>query len=65
MDYRLLLSLGYIFINLLSLTFLTYVHEAFTGEYKATIGADFLTKHLIIDDQAITMQVIQYRNLIC
>jgi len=34
-----------------------YVHEKFTAEYKATIGADFLTKHLIIDDKPITMQI--------
>jgi len=34
-----------------------YVHEKFTAEYKATIGADFLTKHLIIEDKAITMQI--------
>jgi len=34
-----------------------YVHEKFNAEYKATIGADFLTKHLLIDDQSITMQI--------
>jgi len=34
-----------------------YVHEKFTADYKATIGADFLTKHLIVDDKAITMQI--------
>jgi len=34
-----------------------YVHEKFSAEYKATIGADFLTKHLIIDDKPITMQI--------
>jgi len=34
-----------------------YVHEKFTAEYKATIGADFLTKHLMIDEKAITMQI--------
>jgi len=34
-----------------------YVHEKFTGEYKATIGADFLTKHLALREKAITMQI--------
>ena len=38
-------------------TLLRYVHEKFTAEYKATIGADFLTKHLIVDDKPITMQI--------
>eukprot|EP01114_Cavostelium_apophysatum_P002522 TRINITY_DN1224_c0_g2_i1.p1 TRINITY_DN1224_c0_g2~~TRINITY_DN1224_c0_g2_i1.p1 ORF type:complete len:216 (+),score=43.17 TRINITY_DN1224_c0_g2_i1:96-743(+) len=34
-----------------------YVHEKFTADYKATIGADFLTKHLNINDKAVTMQI--------
>jgi Ras-related protein Rab-7A len=36
-----------------------YVHEKFTAEYKATIGADFLTKHLIVNEKALTIQVFQ------
>jgi len=34
-----------------------YVHEKFTSDYKATIGADFLTKHMLIDDKAVTLQI--------
>jgi len=34
-----------------------YVHNAFIQEHKATIGADFLTKEISIDDKLITLQV--------
>jgi hypothetical protein len=34
-----------------------YVQKKFTKEYKATIGADFLTKEIQIDDKLVTMQV--------
>jgi len=34
-----------------------YVHEKFTADYKATIGADFLTKHLLVDERAVTLQI--------
>lgn len=34
-----------------------YVQKKFTKEYKATIGADFLTKEIEIDDKKVTMQV--------
>ena len=34
-----------------------YVNKKFTNQYKATIGADFLTKDLIIDDKIVTMQI--------
>jgi len=34
-----------------------YVHENFLAEYKATIGADFLTKHLTVEGQPVTMQI--------
>jgi GTPase SAR1 family protein len=34
-----------------------YVQKKFTKEYKATIGADFLTKEIEIDDKTVTMQV--------
>eukprot|EP01117_Protostelium_nocturnum_P003005 TRINITY_DN13934_c0_g1_i1.p1 TRINITY_DN13934_c0_g1~~TRINITY_DN13934_c0_g1_i1.p1 ORF type:complete len:211 (-),score=55.95 TRINITY_DN13934_c0_g1_i1:59-691(-) len=34
-----------------------YVHQQFAFEYKATIGADFLTKHIIIEDVPVTMQI--------
>lgn len=35
-----------------------YVNKKFTGQYKATIGADFLTKEIVIDGREVTMQVM-------
>ena len=37
-----------------------YVNKRFSNQYKATIGADFLTKDVVIDDRVVTMQVSQY-----
>uniref|UniRef100_A0A0G4H4H6 Uncharacterized protein n=1 Tax=Chromera velia CCMP2878 TaxID=1169474 RepID=A0A0G4H4H6_9ALVE len=34
-----------------------YVNKRFTNQYRATIGADFLTKEVVIDDKAVTMQI--------
>lgn len=34
-----------------------YVHRRFNNQYKATIGADFLTKEVMIDDKAVTLQI--------
>jgi len=34
-----------------------YVNNQFTSSYKATIGADFLTKEIKIDDKTVTMQL--------
>jgi len=34
-----------------------YVHRKFTSQYKATIGADFLSKELSIDDKLVTLQI--------
>jgi Ras-related protein Rab-7A len=34
-----------------------YVTRRFSKQYKATIGADFLTKEVMIDDKLVTMQV--------
>jgi Ras-related protein Rab-7A len=34
-----------------------YVNKRFTNQYKATIGADFLTKEIMIDDKLVTLQV--------
>merc|ERR1712014_33971 len=34
-----------------------YVNKKFTNQYKATIGADFLTKEVTIDDRTVTMQI--------
>ena len=33
------------------------VNKKFSGSYKATIGADFLTKEVLVDDRLVTMQV--------
>lgn len=35
------------------------VNKKFSASYKATIGADFLTKEVLIDDRVVTMQVRQ------
>ncbi|KAH7568121.1 hypothetical protein JRO89_XS07G0241000 [Xanthoceras sorbifolium] len=37
--------------------FLRYVHKKFSQQYKATIGADFVTKELQIDDRLVTLQI--------
>jgi Ras-related protein Rab-7A len=34
-----------------------FVSRKFSNQYKATIGADFLTKEVQIDDRLVTMQV--------
>ena len=34
-----------------------YVSHKFSNQYKATIGADFLTKEIQIDDRLVTLQV--------
>ena len=34
-----------------------YVNRKFSTAYKATIGADFLTKEVTIDDKLVTLQV--------
>merc|ERR1712121_325712 len=34
-----------------------YVNKRFTSQYKATIGADFLTKEVMVDDRLVTMQI--------
>jgi len=34
-----------------------YVHRKFSNQYKATIGADFLTKEVMIDDKLVTLQI--------
>ena len=33
------------------------MQKKFSKEYKATIGADFLTKEIELDDKTVTMQV--------
>lgn len=37
-----------------------YVNKKFSNQYKATIGADFLTKEVNVDDRLVTMQVCMY-----
>jgi Ras-related protein Rab-7A len=34
-----------------------YVNRKFSIQYKATIGADFLTKEIFVDDRNVTMQI--------
>ncbi|KAI8086208.1 small GTPase superfamily [Halteromyces radiatus] len=34
-----------------------YVNKKFSSQYKATIGADFLTKEVMVDDKLVTMQI--------
>ena len=41
-----------------------YVNKKFSNQYKATIGADFLTKEFMVDDRLVTMQVIRKAEVI-
>ena len=34
-----------------------YVNKTFTSQYKATWGADFLVKEVMVDDRLVTMQI--------
>jgi len=34
-----------------------FVNKRFSNQYKATIGADFLTKEVVVDDRVVTMQI--------
>lgn len=34
-----------------------FVNQKFSSQYKATIGADFLTKEIIVDDKLVTLQI--------
>ena len=40
-----------------------YVSKKFSQAYKATIGADFLTREVAVDGRLVTMQVKEKRNL--
>jgi GTPase SAR1 family protein len=42
-----------------------YVNKKFSNQYKATIGADFLTKEVVVDDRLVTMQVEIYQFAYC
>jgi Ras-related protein Rab-7A len=37
--------------------FSSQVNKKFSTSYKATIGADFLTKEVLVDDRLVTMQL--------
>ncbi|KAG6480162.1 hypothetical protein ZIOFF_063640 [Zingiber officinale] len=50
------LSLLSTFSGLLNLT-IRYVHKKFTQQYKVTIGADFVTKEILVDDRLVTLQI--------
>ncbi|KAG6492511.1 hypothetical protein ZIOFF_047474 [Zingiber officinale] len=50
------LSLLSAFSGLLNLT-IRYVHKKFTQQYKATIGADFVTKEILVDERLVTLQI--------
>lgn len=39
-----------------------YVNKKFSNQYKATIGADFLTKEVMVDDRLVTMQVLMTQS---
>jgi len=34
-----------------------YVNKKFSNQYKATIGADFLTKEVMVDERLVTVQI--------
>ena len=38
-----------------------YVSKKFSQAYKATIGADFLTREVAVDGRLVTMQVNLFR----
>ena len=42
-----------------------YVNRKFSNQYKATIGADFLTKEVMVDDRLVTMQVMFGYSIMC
>ncbi|KAJ8492423.1 hypothetical protein OPV22_014144 [Ensete ventricosum] len=42
---------------ILFLTFIRYVQKKFNHNYKATIGADFVTKEIQVDDRLVTLQI--------
>ena len=39
-----------------------YVNKKFSNQYKATIGADFLTKEVHVEDRLVTMQVCRHHR---
>jgi hypothetical protein len=53
--------------NIRTSSFLTcpepQVNKKFSASYKATIGADFLTREVLVDDRQVTMQVRRQSTL--
>ena len=41
-----------------------YVSKKFSQQYKATIGADFHTKEVLIGDRLVTLQVVWFMPLL-
>lgn len=40
-----------------------YVNKKFSNQYKATIGADFLTKEVMVDNRIVTLQVSGFNSI--
>lgn len=40
-----------------------FVNNKFSSQYKATIGADFLTKDVIVDDKQVTSKFLKIINI--
>ena len=38
-----------------------YVNKKFSSQYKVTIGADFLTKEVVVDERLVTLQVSMWQ----
>lgn len=57
--------LGFLIITLICL--IRYVNRKFSNQYKATIGADFLTKEVQLEDRLFTLQVsiAKISNFLC
>ncbi len=60
-DWRLLLCCSVGKTSLMN----QYVMHRFSNQYKSTIGADFLTKEIMVDDRFVVMQVWLVRLLPC
>lgn len=50
-------------LRLSDAVWVSQVNKKFSASYKATIGADFLTKEVLVDDRLVTMQVCARRSL--
>lgn len=34
-----------------------YVNQKYTQQYRATVGADFMTKEVVVDERTVTLQI--------